>query len=196
MIFGSGYDKYPDMKNILVILLTGLFVSSCASSRETASAKEQEKKLKQEEIANAIFARRFVVNFDRIYTDYGGIINLIPKSNYLIIDGERAILNAAYFGRKLTYPPIAGINIKGKAEDYRLTRNTAKGSFEIQMEVMRDKSRSFDVYLKVNSNGKCDASVNSIRIDNVRYSGHIVPLPSKNNPKPANDTQALSLATN
>ena len=49
--------------------------------------------------------RRFIIKFDRLYISHGGTIDLIPKANYIILDGDKVIISAAYVGRQYSYRP-------------------------------------------------------------------------------------------
>jgi hypothetical protein len=108
----------------------------------------------------------------------GGMIDLVPRMNYIIIDGQKAIINTAYVGRQYDIRPIAGINMKGVAQDYELTKKMSKGLYEVSMKV-GNGSAVFDVYLTIGKDGTADASVNGMKINNIRYRGYIVPLSSE-----------------
>jgi hypothetical protein len=182
--------KYIAMKRLLIILTTGMLISSCASTNETRSSKLEsridEKAREQGDISQAVESRRFLIKLDRLYFSHGGVVDLIPRSNYIIIDGNNAVIRAAYLGRQYAIRPIAGINIRGKAVDYQLTKDLPKGTYKIKMEVTNGPTRSFDVFLRISKNGSCSASVTSLNIDYLNYSGHIVPLSNKinNTPQP------------
>ena len=170
------------MKNLIVIITTVMILSSCVTSKEAGSTKSDlkiEKKLaEQAVIKNAVESKRYIVKFDRLYLSHGGILDLVPKANYIVIDGEKAIISAAYMGRQFSIRPIAGINTRGNAMDYEVTFNPTKGIYDIKMKV-RSQNNSFDVYLTIGKNGSCDASINNSRIDNIRYSGRLVPIKDK-----------------
>ncbi len=173
------------MKKLLFIITTLLVITSCATTNETGLSKSElrnEKKLaEQETVKKAVESRRFIVKFDKIYFSHGGIVDLLPRSNYIIIDGEKAVISAAYLGRQWDIKPISGINVIGRTQNYEL-KNTSKGMYEIKMKVSRD-GNSFDIFLTISKNGSCSASLSSMRIENVRYRGQIVPIKDKiNNP--------------
>jgi len=168
------------MKKIFIIITTLMAISSCTTTKEAKSSRvelRKEKKLvEQAVVKQAVESKRFIIKFDRLYLLYGGIIDLIPRANYIIIDGEKAIINTAYLGRQYDIMPIAGINLFGKAMNYELTNKLSKGSYEIKMKVKNEGSNSFDVYLTISKNGNCSASINSLKINNINYSGYVVPI--------------------
>jgi len=47
--------------------------------------------------------------------------------------------------------------------------------YKISMRV-ENGNAAFDVYLTIGRDGSASASVNSIRIDNARYKGYVVPI--------------------
>ncbi|HLP72095.1 MAG TPA: DUF4251 domain-containing protein [Bacteroidales bacterium] len=159
------------MKNLYYILsvFSILLISSCSVSREAGESQLDEAVVRQ-----AIESRRFIVKLDRLYT-YGGMMFLRPRANYIIVDGEKAIISTAYVGRQYDIRPIAGINMHGLTSDYRITGRESRGTYEISMKVGNQAS-SFDIYLTVGKTGSVSASVNSIRIESARYSGYIVPI--------------------
>jgi hypothetical protein len=176
------------MKKLLTIIITLVVISSCTTTKEAKSSRAELRKEKnlvdQALVKNAVESRRFLIKFDRIYFNYGGMIELIPKANYLIVDRDKAILNTAYLGRQYDIKAVAAIDIRGKAIDYAVTDNLSKGSYEIKMKVKNNGSSSFDVFIRIGKNGNCTASVSSLKIDNVRYDGYLVPLRDQPNTPP------------
>jgi hypothetical protein len=110
------------MKKLLFIITTLLVISSCATTKDAKSSRielRKEKKLaEQAVIKNAVESRRYIIKFDRLYFSHGGMVDLIPNTNYIIIDGEKAIVSAAYLGRQSDIRPIAGISLSGKTIKY------------------------------------------------------------------------------
>ncbi len=159
-----------------------MVMSSCSTTREAKSSRVELRKEKtlaeQAMVKKAIESRRFIVKFDRLYFSRGGMIDLIPRANFIIVDGEKAIISAAYLGRQYDIRPIAGITMRGETLNYELKSDSSKGKYEIEMKVDK-RGDSFDVYLTIGKDGLCNASISNIRIDLARYSGHIVPIKEK-----------------
>jgi hypothetical protein len=173
------------MKKLFVIFISLILMSSCTTTKEAGStraeARKEKKLLDQALVKNAVESKRYIIKFERIYFSYGGIIQLMPRANYLIIDRERAILNTAYMGRQYDIMGIAAINVRGRADDYALTDNVNKGSYDIKLKVSNGRSASFNVYVRINKDGYCSVSVSSLKIDHVNYSGYLVPISDKTN---------------
>jgi Domain of unknown function (DUF4251) len=167
----------------LIYVLTGLvFLTSCATTKVEESSKNESGKIKNiaqlAEIKQAVEMRRFIIKFDRLYNSRGGMIDLIPKSNYIILDGNKVIISAAYIGRQYGFRQIVGIDMIGQAVSFEMKDNSSKGRYEIRMKVKND-TNSFDVFLTISDDGYCDTSLTNYKIDHVRYTGNFIPLKPK-----------------
>jgi hypothetical protein len=173
------------MKNLLITIFSVLVLSSCIGTKEAKLSRNElrreKRQIDQALVKNAVESKKYIIKFDRIHYLYGGIIDLIPRANYLIVDGEKAILNTAYIGRQFDIRPIVAINMRGRASKYAVTNNTSKGSYDIKMKVSNGGSASFDVYISISKNGYCSTNVSSLKIDNVSYTGYLVPIPEQSN---------------
>jgi hypothetical protein len=166
------------MKKLVFIISSLVLIVSCAVSHETSTEKisrETRARLDEAVVKKAVESRRYIVRFDRMYTQFGGMVELRPRSNYLIIDRNNAVINTAYIGRQYGAMPIAGINVKGRAASYKVVKKMKNGSYEIVMRV-DNGSGAFDVYLTIGRSGLTTASVNSMRINGARYRGQVVPI--------------------
>jgi hypothetical protein len=167
----------------LIFILTGLVIlTSCATSKVEESSKKESGNIistyQQAEIRQAVEMRRFLIKFDKLYISNGGIIDLIPNSNYIILDGDRVVIKSAYAGRQYSYRPIKGIDMIGQAVSFELKNNSSKGIYKIRMKVKNDKN-TFDVFVTITVDGYCDTSLTSYNIDLVRYTGNFIPLKPK-----------------
>lgn len=167
------------MKRIFVFLTSILVLASCSSTKEAQTTSEltkSEKKIVTEAIVKkAVESKTYIIKFDRMYDNYGGMSYLKPRSNYLIIDGNKALISTAYIGQQHDIRHISGISMKGQSKDYEITNNLKKGKYEVKMRVINNKN-TFNVYLTIDKNGHCDASLNNLYISTIRYSGTVVPI--------------------
>src|SRR5512140_1155844 len=119
MIFECLVHKWHAMNKIIIISTCLVTLISCATSKTGETSRKEtihEKSLVQQaEIKQAIEARRFLIKFDRLYYSNGGRIDLKPTYNYILLDGERVVISAAYMGRQYGNRPIRGIDMIGKA---------------------------------------------------------------------------------
>jgi hypothetical protein len=170
------------MKKLLTTFITILVISSCSTTKEARSSRSKirdEKNLaEQAVIQQTVESGRFIIRLEWLYVSYGGMIDLNPGTNYIIIDENKAVIRAGYLGRQYDIRPIAGINMRGEAINYKLTRMSSKGMYEIRTKI-ENKNNSFDLFLEIGKNGKCSASISSILIDHASYRGYIIPIKNK-----------------
>jgi Domain of unknown function (DUF4251) len=171
------------MKKLFIIITILMVMVSCVTTKEAkisrAELRNEKKIAKQDEVRNAVESRKYIIKLDRLYFSSGGIADLLPKANYIIIDGEKAVINTAYLGRQYDIRRIAAIDIFGRSMNYELTNDLSRGNFKVKMRVNNGGGNSFDLYLDISKNGYCTASVSSLKIDYIRYSGYIVPISAK-----------------
>lgn len=167
------------MKKILFIAFGLIALLSCTATKDSKSARIEDKNEKkianQAMVKNAVESGRFIVTLDKIYFTRGGMADLVSKYNYIIIDGKRAVINAAYIGKQFDIRRIAGINMRGATDGYVLTQNNSKGLYDIRTKVVNERN-SFDLYLTIGKDGSCSVSISSMMIDVVRYRGDVSPI--------------------
>jgi hypothetical protein len=180
MIFETVMINTITMKKIAFLFSAIFLFSACTTTKDLGSSKAENRKFKklakQTEVKKAVEARRFIINVDRLYTAGGGRWDLVPKSNFVIVNGEIASISLGYMGRSFGAHPISGINLNGRTINYKIESDEAKGMYKIQM-VVKYGSDKFDVYLTIGNGGSCSISLNNPYIQSVSYSGSLVPLP-------------------
>jgi len=163
---------------LLIVIITG--VTSCSVSKEAYSIKAEKRKAArlaaQMEIRKAIESRRFVLKMDKIILPDGLMIDLVPRNNFIIINGEIISVSLGYAGRSFGARKITGINFNGRTGRYIMNSDTSKGIYNIQVEAITPNRDKFDIYMTLGDNGYCSASVNNPYIQSVSYRGLIVPL--------------------
>lgn len=186
------------MKNLFIIPTCMVFLMSCAGTKTGETTRKEtinDKSLVQQaEIKQAVEGRRFLIKLTRLYVSQGGRVDLKPTYNYILLDGEKAVISAAYMGRQWGNRPIKGIDMVGRAVTYELRNNAEKNTYEVRMKV-KNEWNQFDVTVNISGSGYCDASLTSSKIDYVRYRGNFIPLRPKedmSNP-PATDTDKSSI---
>jgi hypothetical protein len=184
MIFEFKLRKYHTMKKLWIFLLMPLFVLSCSTSKEAGTARSELRKQRKatEEllVKNAVESRKYIIKLQRLYSAYGGFIEIVPRANYIIVDGKNATISTAYIGRQWDIRPIGGINARGRADDYEVTSRLNKGKYEISLKVNNGGPNTFHIFLTITKDGECYASVSSMKIENIRYSGYLVPISDHN----------------
>jgi hypothetical protein len=190
-----GYSdiKISVMKKLVYFFIAVLFLLSCTATKETGSERKQkrlEKKLAEQEIVKkAVESRRYIIRMNKIFMTGGYGVDLVPRSNYIIIDGDIASVSLAYIGRSFTSRPISGINFNGHTIKYAMKNDESKGVYNIDLRVEKS-SDIFDLYISIGSEGYCSVSINNANIQSVSYRGILVPVHEK---KKAEDQKAVSL---
>ena len=164
------------MKKLYILLFSSLLIASCSSTKNAGTSTD-------EMVKSAVESKRYIVKIDRLYGRNGAHFELLPRSNFIIIDGEKAIISAAYFGSQYDIKPIVGLNMRGIAQDYQLTSKPSKGSYDIQLRMTNSSGTTFKVFLSVSKKGQCNASVSGLKIESIRYTGHLVPIPETYQPQ-------------
>jgi hypothetical protein len=175
MDFESYYYNSDIMKNLVFVLIAGILLVSCASSNETKSTRAEKKTAEAEVVKRAVEARKYVIKMDKIFVQGGAMADLVPKTNFFIMNGEIASVSLAYVGRTFYIRPITGINFNGQTTRYERQSNGEKGLYNIHMEIETNGNK-FDFYLNVGTSGTCDLSVTNPHIQSVSYRGTLIPL--------------------
>ena len=167
------------MKKLFVIPLTiltaFLFISAVSLSGEDKPSRSEKKAAKQKIVKEAVESRRFVIEFDRLYMYRYGRIDLSPGKNFILISGNKAAIRAGYMGRQIGFMPIAGIRLAGEPVYYKMEKNSSKGTYRINMEV-KGESDTFHINILVGEDGSCNTTISANRIDQVRYTGTLLPM--------------------
>lgn len=164
---------------MFIVLFSAGLISACSATKEAGSASTlspaEKKAAGQMAIKKAIEARKYVIRVDKIIPPGGIPVDLVPRHNFVIINGELASVSLAYVGRSFGTRQITGINFNGRTGKYQMKTNEEKGIYDIHMEVFRGGDK-FDLYLTLGTGGYCSLSVNNAYIETVRYNGTLAPL--------------------
>jgi hypothetical protein len=170
------------MKKIAFLLSAVFLISACSSTKDLSSTRTENRKLKklaeQAEVKKAVESRRYIIKVNRLYVR-GGMIEMIPTTNFVIVNGEIASISLGYVGNSFGSRRITGINLNGRTANYRMESDNSKGLYKIQMSVTYGSDK-FDVYLTIGTSGDCNISLNNAFIQTVRYTGTLVPLGASN----------------
>lgn len=170
------------MKKIALVLSVIFLFSACSSTKELSSnraeSRKQKKLAQQAEIKKAVESRRYVIKVSQLYTSGGGVLEMVPTSNFIIVNGEIASISLGYVGRSYSIRPISGINMNGHTIEYKMQSDESKGTYKIQMAVKAGTDK-FDIYLIIGNEGNCSISLINPYIQSVSYSGTLVPLTDK-----------------
>lgn len=166
------------MKTNTLLIIFLFFLTSCATSDLSKTARNElklEKKAAQKEnVQKTVESGDFLIKMDRLQIPRGGFVQILPSSNYIIYSNGYVRMRLGYIGRSYDFRGITGINLKGVATKYELTRVDEKGAYNMNI-VVDDKGDRFNINLSVRGDEYCDATISNIRIETIRYSGRLVP---------------------
>jgi len=175
------------MKSTALLFTILVLITACSSTKNVSSSqtagnsrteiRKLKKQAEQAEIKKAIESRKYVIRVNRLYTVGGGSVEMIDRSNFLIVNGEITSISLGYMGRSSGIRPITGINLNAHTSSYHMEDNETKGGYNIQMSV-KYGSDKFDVYLTVGRDGNSNITINNAYIQSVSYSGSLEPLRS------------------
>lgn len=176
--------------NRLILAATGLaiMIYGCTTSKEfgssSATNKNERKLAERMALRKAIEARRYILRMDKILLTNGMMIDIVPRNNYIIVNGEIVSVSLAYEGRSFGARRITGINFNGRTGNYIMRGDESKGLYNIHVEAITQSNDKFDIYFTLSENGSCSASVNNPYIQSVSYRGTIIPLTASITPRP------------
>jgi hypothetical protein len=166
------------MKTPVLFLSSILLLVSCSTSNLSKTARNEQKlekkAAKMEFVQKTIESGSFLIKMDRLQIPRGGYVFLSPISNYIIIKNGYVRMRLGYIGRTYDVRGITGINLKGQATKYELISDKSKGVYDMNIEV-EDGGDIFKINLAINGDEYCDATVSNMRIETIRYSGHLIP---------------------
>jgi hypothetical protein len=175
------------MKKIVYLVILSLIFSACSTTKEAGISRAEKRTLKKiaekAAIKKAVESRKYIIKMSRIYTMGGGMIDLIPRNNFIIVNGETASISLGYVGRQYGSRPISGINLNGQTIKYELESKEGKGIYNVNMEVQY-RSDKFDLYLNIGADGNCSVSLTNLHIQTIRYTGQLVPIPDSGSGMP------------
>jgi hypothetical protein len=172
------------MKNLVFVLFAVILIASCTASKETSTARLEKKLADQEMIKRAVESRQYIIRMDKIYMQGGSVADLLPRSNFFIMNGEIASVSLAYLGRSYFIRPISGINFNGQTVRYEMQNDNEKGTYNIQVEIAKGGDK-FNFYLSIGTSGYCNVSLNNPHLQSVSYRGTLVPISQNKTPGPA-----------
>ncbi|MDL2223478.1 DUF4251 domain-containing protein [Bacteroidales bacterium OttesenSCG-928-M11] len=158
------------MKQSITILLIGLFLFSCTSSKMTP----EEKKLKQLQVSSMILSKEYTINATQMSPSKGGVVQL-TGGHYLRINGEYATAYLPYFGRAHVAPHgEGGIQFEQeKIEDYEVKKTKKEDGWNISFRIDTPDLYGYHFFLTIFDNGNSSFSVSSSKRDPISFYGEL-----------------------
>jgi hypothetical protein len=157
--------------NYILLIISIIAVSGCASTRKYAEANEAGRNVGQATIQELLESGNYFIRVNKLYSSRYHGMDLVPGKNFLSVTNGIANINLAYIGRSFSIRPISAINVKGKIEEISIIPKK-RGSTLASMKVIGGGER-FDVDIRVSSSGYCSITINNGRLDSISYRGKI-----------------------
>jgi len=174
------------MKRILVflgIVLLGGFNSLSvlagfdADTVKTKSKKEiraAEREKEYRSVLRLVNSRRFVLEADYIYNQYGDRIPVSPTINFIMLDSAQIVMQYGS-GTGVGANGVGGATAAGRVTRWEMNANDRKQTIDIRISA-HTPIGSYDIYLYTGGSGRATARVTGLRPGQLNYDGRLVPL--------------------
>ena len=178
------------MRKVVILTLVTLFTCVEYSQAQTTEKEmtRQEKKAAQEaldkmlfqEAKEAIDNQTFVLEADRVYFKYGTSAFVSSNTNFVGLDGDKAVVQVA-FNVPFSGPNgLGGITVDGNASNYKV-KTDKKGNIHVSMNVMGiGISAQVNIDIPYGSNNATVDILPNFNSSHMTLSGQILPLKKAN----------------
>ena len=178
------------MRKVVILTLVTLFTCVEYSQAQTTEKEmtRQEKKAAQEaldkmlfqEAKEAIDNQTFVLEADRVYFKYGTSAFVSSNTNFVGLDGDKAVVQVA-FNVPFSGPNgLGGITVDGNASNYKV-KTDKKGNIHVSMNVMGiGISAQVSIDIPYGSNNATVDILPNFNSSHMTLSGQILPLKKAN----------------
>ena len=178
------------MRKVVILTLVTLFTCVEYSQAQTTEKEmtRQEKKAAQEaldkmlfqEAKEAIDNQTFVLEADRVYFKYGTSAFVSSNTNFVGLDGDKAVVQVA-FNVPFSGPNgLGGITVDGNASNYKV-KTDKKGNIHVSMNVMGiGISAQVSIDIPYGSNNATVDILPNFNSSHMTLSGELLPLDKSN----------------
>lgn len=141
-------------------------------SKKEIRAAEREKEYRS--VHRLVNSRRFVLEADYIYNQYGDRIPVTPTINFIMLDSAQIVMQYGS-GTGVGANGVGGATAAGKVTRWELHANDKKQTIDVRISA-HTPIGSYDIYLYTDGSGRATARVTGLRPGQLNYDGRIVPL--------------------
>lgn len=183
------------MKKVLVLLAVLLSVTGCMSSRQNqpadsaaAQADKEAKKAADEAAQMALFeqavqalnARDFVLEAERVEFKRGRFAYVTPSTNFVSLKGDKATIQLAFNGAFAGPNGIGGITVDGNASNVEM-KTDKKGNVTFSMMVQGVAVSANVTFRLIKGANKCTATVSpNFNSNRISFTGYLYPSDQSN----------------
>lgn len=182
------------MKKVLVLLAVLLSVTGCMSSRQnqtTDPAQQADKEAKKaadeaaqmalfEQAVQALKARDFVLEAERVEFKRGRFAYVTPSTNFVSLNGNKATIQLAFNGAFAGPNGIGGITVDGTASNVEM-KTDKKGNVTFSMMVQGVAVSANVTFRLIKGANKCTATVSpNFNSNRISFTGYLYPSDQSN----------------
>lgn len=169
------------MKTFYILLFLSLnSIASFAQEKTKKQLKEEQKAIKQKEIALLVESKEFKFEANMAFPQGYRSINLTTNPNFFIFKKDSVISEMPFFGRAYSGVGYSsgdgGHSFKGKYQKYSEVKD--KKSYIIKCDV-KGENDSYSIILTVFLEGNASLVINSNKRSTISYRGEIYKLQPK-----------------
>jgi hypothetical protein len=166
--------------SLLSFFLSFSMLIGFAQEKTKQQLKEEQKLIKQKEIADLIGSNAFKFVGVTAYPQGTRSIDLTTNSNFIKFEKDSINSEMPFFGKAyggVSYGEAnVGLYFKGKIQDYSLINEKKKYIIRAKIQ---DKRDSYNIQLVVFLEGNASLSINSFNKSSISYNGRIEKLEKK-----------------
>lgn len=167
------------MKSLYLILVVGLVLTACSTTKLTPQEKAQKRMEKSAmraevsaEVSKALADKHFMVNIDHMYPMRGPSRTLNGVYS-LQVEGDTITSYLPYFGRAYSIPYNGGMGLNFNAKILSYDLNTDdKGIIHVKMQINNSED-TYKYALDVYDNGQTTLNVYSQMREPISFSGQM-----------------------
>lgn len=141
-------------------------------SKKEIRAAEREKEYRS--VLRLINSRRFVLEADYIFIQYGDRIPVTPTINFIMLDSAQVVMQYGS-GIGVGANGVGGATAAGRVTRWEMNANDRKQTIDIRISA-HTPIGSYDIYLYTDGSGRATARVTGLRPGQLNYDGRLVPL--------------------
>ena len=169
-----------DLNAKVTTLQTAVDEAKSAANEAKNKAQEALDKMLFQEAKEAIDNQTFVLEADRVYFKYGTSAFVSSNTNFVGLDGDKAVVQVA-FNVPFSGPNgLGGITVDGNASNYKV-KTDKKGNIHVSMNVMGiGISAQVSIDIPYGSNNATVDILPNFNSSHMTLSGQILPLKKAN----------------
>ncbi len=148
------------MKTILYISVSLiLLLSGCKSQTQVSDqARQVEQEILFQQASEALAKSNFVLEADRVFLRRGAPFNVNSNTNFISLQGDKAVIQLAISQNRGWYNGIGGVTLEGRVSNVRMNTDK-KGNINYTMSVTGKQLSAKVSFMIIKDTNKCTAMV-------------------------------------